>query len=580
MIDFSAVLTEVFTRRIFLSVVLLVASALSMPLKADCECGSEDSAAPCNGTSVSLARGPSSVSFSFQCADGECACGKFANGWDFWVAPRSPGGTVLITGISPDATTNSSGGLASGWVRDPGSTGLTASGMDARQGAEGAGTPANPTVSDPIAIPTSPTTITSIVKAISKNVNASCNTTAPDGTIRYCFDQIETLTVLGAIPLGAGSKVLRPNYFGENKRMVKVEDIRFDLLPNLPLPTKPSGLVISPSVNTSDAVERMKGFKVDWGYGHTPTEYFAATSSWQGVSSAYPPGRWGPYWDAAHWAVLDVPLAEKRPIVYWLVQHGIDALSIVDSYPRPAGPWLPVGGMGVGRYGIAVAAAALVDDSSLRTIISSRLSTNVGRQTWAETGQMWRIPATGTVVYGGKDAVGGYNYADCTKQTNSIEADHLGINDDGRIRFTGTGCTAPSSKQGAYQAIVYPSLISQLNLLSAIPEARKLIDNDALTYASRVFDVGVGGEAGLYDKVIPQCAGGINQGKVCLTNSQCPSSSCANMLANWSSATYNSFVALSMWETYKDCYSSGTCPGMPVGSQNNSPPAPPTLDIQ
>lgn len=548
---------------------------------ADCDCGSTNVETPCTGNSVSLERGGSTISFAFQCSGSECACGKFANSWDYWVAPRNPGGAVSITSISPLAETNSSGQLFSGWVRDPGATGLTASGMDSRQGAEGAGQPANPSPSSPITISTDRSTITSIVKAKSKNINAACNTTAPDGSIRFCFDQIEVLTVLGTVPEGAGSATLRPNYFGTNKRMVRLADISFDSLPSLANPVKPSGLRISPSRSPAQAAEWMKGFKVDWGYGHSPTEYFAATASWPTITSAYPPGRWGPYWDSAHWAVLDIPLAEKKPIVLWLVQHGIDALSIVESYPRPAGPWLPVGGMGVGRYGIAVAAAALVRDPSLASIVSRRLSTDVGRQTWPETGQMWLSPQTGNIVYGGKDAVGGYTYADCTRQTNSIEVDPSGRNDDGRIRFSGSGCTPATSRQGAYQAIVFPALLSQINFLSAIPAAKPLIDDIAFRYTSRVFDIGAGGENDQYEQVMPRCVGGANAARICLTSTDCPGSSCGNQQANWSSAAYNSFTAMSMWESYRDCYATSTCLGMQGGSsQQGAPPTAPVLDVQ
>ena len=87
----------------------------------DCDCPSTSSEEPCLGTTVSyVLQGdeslpPSAITFQFECDGGPCACGRFGNEHDYWVAPVSVGGQVRIVSMSPETV----GALrALGYVED------------------------------------------------------------------------------------------------------------------------------------------------------------------------------------------------------------------------------------------------------------------------------------------------------------------------------------------------------------------------------------------------------------------------------------------------------------------------------
>ena len=112
---------------------LLLIFILPAVAYATCDCGSTNSTAPCTGQSVSYTSGASTISFSFQCAGGDCRCGKFANSWDYWVAPAVDGGRVDIIEMSPAATgvaTEAEKSFRNGWAADT----ATTSGRDGMDG--------------------------------------------------------------------------------------------------------------------------------------------------------------------------------------------------------------------------------------------------------------------------------------------------------------------------------------------------------------------------------------------------------------------------------------------------------------
>jgi hypothetical protein len=571
----------IFGRSPWLAVWLVcLVGSLSQVVRADCSCGSTDSAAPCTGNTVSLVRGSSTVSFSFQCGGGECACGKFANQWDFWVAPKQAGEAVAIIDISPATTGAADTTLRSGWIANP--RDADSSGIDGRLGANGTGTPLVPTAGNPFVVGSGAPSVTSIVKGISKNPTGACTDTAPDGTRRFCFDQIEVLTVLTSVPDGAGSAVLRPPYFGPpgQKQAIPVNQIRFDLLSAIRRPVRPDGAVVSPNFTPDQAVDYVKGFKIDWGLDYPSTQNFKASTSFSGQSMGYSPGPWGRYWDAMHWIALDgIPDDRKRLLAIWAVQHGEDVLSIARNYKYQNGPWVPNGGHSVGRYGLAVLAAALIQDGGQRSAWLQNESTSaVGRQRFAETGQIQKSEVTGKVTYGAMSVSGGKTFGDCSTQLNPINADPNGLVDNSKIRYAGTNCTLGSL--GSYQDTSFPAMWSQYNLLSAIPTARRIAYPVGIAYVQRMTGLGAASLNDQYDPPLAVCAAGVSAGRYCFTSADCAGQTCTNRRPNLSDPNYNSYVSANMWYQYKDCYTTDSCPGSALPKSTAVPPASPALQVQ
>jgi hypothetical protein len=570
------------TCRAILVTVAALATAYADLVFANCDCGSTSNASACTARSVSISRGTSQISFEFSCSGADCLCGKYANGWDYWVAPPLAGGDVQITSMQPATTGAADSSLRNGWIANPNSP--DNSGLDGRLGATGTGIPLNPSVDQPYLIKTGHTPVSSIVKSISKNPGGACTDTAADGTRRYCFDQIEVLTVVAEPPANAGSTQLRPPYFGpmEGKQAVSINSIKFDALSSLPLPTRPNGTVVSPQYSPSQAIDYVKGFKIDWMRDYVGTQAFKASSSFPGESMAYSPGPWGRYWDAMQWLALEgISEADKRSLAIWAVQHGEDIFAIINNYTYQNGPWVPNGGHSVGRYGQAVLAAALVEDGGLRAQrLAQTMSTATGRQRWAETGQFQKSAATGRVTYGAVSAPNGKTYNDCTRQVNPINVDPLGLVDNSKIRAVGTNCIAGS--EGSYQSIAFPATWSQYNLLSAIPAARALTYDVGIEYVTRMTNQGLLADGDVFDPALPTCSGGPNAGLICYDDTHCGGLTCGNRRPNLSSSTYNSYVANNMWKQYQSCYRTDNCPGSAAASSQStgSPPTSPALMVQ
>ncbi len=190
---------------------------------AACDCGSTDPSRPCTGNSASYTRAGQTISFQFQCSGAECSCGRFANDWDFWVAPPMPGGTVTVAEMSP-AATGSGDTYRNGAQFGPTNMGAL-NGFDGRFLSNRFGTyNASLSLQTPFNVSVGfGGKAKTILKSISED--ALCTTGS-----RICLKYVETLTVLDKPP----GNVFRPAYFGTEKKMYSATGFRPEILSSVP----------------------------------------------------------------------------------------------------------------------------------------------------------------------------------------------------------------------------------------------------------------------------------------------------------------------------------------------------------
>lgn len=543
-----------------------------------CDCGSIDPASPCLGTRIAhtaetTGLPPSTIAFEVRCDGGACACGRFGNGHDFWVAPRRAGGVVEVVKMTPETVGDANASLRHGWVANPSAT-VTDSFMDGRLGGGAhTGVPLRPTPADPVRVDTSAQPVTTIVKSHSTvepgQDNGECRVAGnepADKISRHCFWHAEILTVLGAVPPGAGGEVLRPPMTGPEKPLVPISAIDFAGLPNLPSPKRPDGTVVE-GPSFADAARLMAPPKVEWGSsGDWPY--------WQGMPplynysrslSGYAPRMFAPLYDAMQLLLVDAAghEDEKRKLAISTVQWGVDLYFMWKA--RGFGPMFrPNGGHAVGRYASPVVAAALLEGPLGEQMRSDILRVNQdspARCGFDITGELSYWPDTKRTLYGYTNVPGCSGYTDFTRQTNSCVVDPAHGGDNGRLAVNAFNSEAAvSSCYGAYQPITVGPTLSAANLLRAIPRARALAYSELIPYATRVFDEGAHcrpDQGGGREPLFGRCAGGVNAGRVCTPGAQCPGSTCVGH-----NHQYGSNLAMNLWDVYRDCYDSQTCPGM------------------
>jgi hypothetical protein len=546
------------------------------PLVEGCNCGSIDAEAPCLGTEVSHTLGggdrpPSTISFAFRCDDGACACGRFANGYDYWVSPRSPGGIVEIVEMTPAATGAADASLRNGWVRDPSAT-LVSTGMDGRLGDMATtGQPINPSESEPAAIETAAVAVTTIVKSHSmlETGETSCGgTDEASGLSRHCFWHAEALTVLDRPPAGAGSTVLRPPLTGEEKPLLSTAAIDFAALPNLPPPTRGDGTAVS-GPSWEDAVDRLGPPKIEWGASgnYTYWQYMPPMYNFASHESGYPPRSFQALLDAAQLLALDGSghEAEKRLLAIRTVQWGIDLYYMWKARGFGA-MYKPNGGHAVGRYLAPVLAAALLTGPDGDAMKADLMRVNNGTSDkcgFDVSGELWHWSDTDRVLYGYFNIPGCGGYSDYTQQTNSNYVDPAHLGDNGRLAENADNSASDvNSCFGAYQPITLGPTQATANLVRAIPAARAIAYEHMIPYVTRVVDHGAycrpdHTPAADYAQAFGTCDGGVNVGEQCRNAQDCPSAGCVG-----DNNQYTSWLARNMWAKYEDCYDTNSCPGM------------------
>jgi hypothetical protein len=541
-----------------------------------CDCGSTLAESPCLGNSVSHLREKdplpaSTIEFTFACDGGPCACGKFANGYDYWVAPVAPGGTVSIVGLTPAATGAADASLRNGWVANPSAT-VTSTFMDGRLGdMTDTGTPLNPDATNPFEVDTASMPVTTVVKSHSmlETGDSSCGgTDDATGLSRHCFWQAAVLTILGEVPPDAGSTVLRPPMTGTEKPLISTSAIDFGALPNLPLPVRKDGTTVEGSTWES-ALDRMGPPKVEWGAGGNWTywQYMPPMYNFSSNPSGYPPRSMEGLLGAMQLLAIDGTGHEqdKRLLAVRSVQWGIDYYYMWKARGFGA-MYKPNGGHAVGRYLPTIVAAALLTGPTGDQMKQDLLRVNNGtgdKCGFDISGELTTWPDTGRTLYGYFNIPGCGGYSDYTKQTNSNYVDPAHLGDNGRLEVNANNdANDVNSCFGAYQAITIGPTLSTANLVRAIPAARAIAYDPMFTYVERMVDHGAycrpdHTPPATYARAFPTCEGGAAAGEQCRNGSDCPGGSCGSF-----SMQYTSWLARNMWAKYASCYDDNSCPGM------------------
>lgn len=541
-----------------------------------CDCGSTIATAPCLGNNVSHERGDgtlptSTIEFTFTCDGGPCACGQFANAYDYWVAPVVPGGSVSIVGMTPAATGAADASLRNGWVANPSAT-VTSTFMDGRLGdMSDTGTPLNPSPSDPFTVDTASTPVTTVVKSHSmlETGDSDCGgTDAATNLSRHCFWQAGVLTVLRDVPPDAGSTVLRPPLTGSEKPLLSTAAIDFEALPNLAYPVRADGTVVE-GASWEDALDTMGPPKVEWGASgnYSYWQYMPPMYNFSGNPSGYPPRSIeGPLGAMQLLAIDDTGHEDdKRLLAIRSVQWGIDYYYMWKA--RGFGPmYQPNGGHAVGRYLPTIVAAALIGGPTGDEMKQDLLRVNNGTADkcgFDISGELWTWPDTGRTLYGYFNIPGCGGYNDYTKQTNSNYVDPAHLGDNGRLAVNADNdANDVNSCFGAYQAITIGPTLTTANLVRAIPAARALAYDGMIPYVERMFAHGAycrpdHTPPATYDVAFTTCEGGAAAGEQCRNNNDCPGGSCGSY-----SMQYTSWLARNMWAKYASCYDTNACPGM------------------
>lgn len=263
--------------------------------------------------------------------------GQFANG-DYWVQ-----GPVIVTSITPDFASGQNG-----WQVNP--TSGTAHGLDSRL----SGYQSN-------LVPSLPYTATagqSIIKAIS--TQGSC-ASSPAHT--PCLLTAAVLTVLGSVPANNGATVFRPPFFGTDKPQFTTAQLRTDLLPSLaPVASAPS---------LASVERRYQRMQIDYRSSYTG-RYMHASENFIWQDGQADVAEYGAEIAADNnQAVLRLflndPLSIKMPALVRVVQTGIDVYGMHNGGVT----WLPNGGHMGGRKVMAVFAAVLLDDATMKSEIAN-----------------------------------------------------------------------------------------------------------------------------------------------------------------------------------------------------------------
>lgn len=330
--------------------------------QAACDCGSTDIKNPCTGTSISVTvnstRPPginSTFSWKFNSGGGDAACGKFANG-DYWVAPAAGQEDVTITDIS--STTNL---ITVDANPHAGNVGL----LNGFKKYSGYNSSENIIPNLPISYSSN----ISLVAAIQRDepTTSNCGTSL---IIGECVDSYNILTVLGTIPVNAGSDMIRPNATGETKELLTLSDFDLTRIPRKDFLTgsNSSGLEIIRQ-RWSHSIESLG---VNWSIDGGKT-YFTSSEGGRAYRSHiladdYAAGRSKQLHDDL--AVLfsdDNTTNEKIPAIAALLSYGLDLYHAIFS--APAGynvKWGSGAGQHLGKITPVVFLASLEVDNPER----------------------------------------------------------------------------------------------------------------------------------------------------------------------------------------------------------------------
>ncbi len=518
---------------LLLVLLLFTHTALS---QSGCACGSTDPKNSCRGKEVKYTRQGQTIGFQFNCDGGACACGRFANDWDYWVAPIRAGGTVKITRMTPDAINPGTSKLRHGAQRDPkaragqGFTSLQPGGVNRMEKLD-----LSQSVNPPIAIDTRalgrPTTI---LKAI--DLKERCNEAD-----RQCLSYVETLTVLLKPP----GKVFRPPYFGTEKPLYPASQLDLSKLSNLP--------PLKTTMSWDAALEAVRSVHL----------VHSRRSNQQGMTAAVNHQVKRGYdqfpnlvLNKAMLKLVEAPGSsqakkQKEALARHVVQQGIDRFHF---HNKPlnggiCGAWEGAGGFNGGNLMPIILAAVMLGRNDWLATINTKLSTHDGQQCFAETGFIQRNPdkrGKGIPTFGHlKTSIYG-NIGDCNGKKRNC-ASVGGASEASYARYDGRADGDPLGASGsptAYQrCCTHGAWLGAALTAWLTPAVRDAFPPNArhfLTYMERRKRLGdgIGRDFGSYSNPRNNAVTGFDVG------------------------TYSDKHFLAMWGAYRHCFAKNSCPGM------------------
>ncbi|MEX0887400.1 MAG: chitobiase/beta-hexosaminidase C-terminal domain-containing protein [Phycisphaeraceae bacterium] len=302
------------------------------------------------------------ITFHF---DQAYAFGQFANG-DYWVAGDPTTGQVGITGMTPDFT-----GTRNGWMVNP--SHLNNQGLDSR-------------ASDPFdaslvaGLPYTASPGETILKALSLDYWTGGAAQRYSSRDHPKLETVSALTVVDAPLADGGAGYFRPPYFGDDKPLYSVDDLRLDLLPSL-----------APVASTPDLAGRERRFErlqldhfnLTGTRGRTmrPLQHMPDYGAEIGRDTAV----------AALRLMLDDPIGDKQQLLVNYVQYGVDLYHMMDNGVQ----WQALGGQNLGRKLPMVFAAVMLDDEDMKQAIM-----NAPDNTFHEDGTIYYSGTAMTSLYG------------------------------------------------------------------------------------------------------------------------------------------------------------------------------------
>ena len=264
--------------------------------------------------------------------DKEYQYGQFANG-DYWVL-----GPVTITKITPEWD-----GLHNGWEVNPMPSGQQAYDIDGTSFSleKRDRTPKLPYVSQ---------SGESILKTHSVSSSGIAKNT------RSVIHTAAILTVLGSVPENNGKYLFRPPYVGIEKPLYSINSLKTNLLPVIP---KSSVITIPSIAGLSEKIQRVHMDHIK-GNG---SQYNRPRMNMH----SYAPNNAVMYADIALRLMLNDSLSEKMPLLTNYVQVGIDNFYMFKNGQN----WPPGGGEEPGHKLVMSFAAALLDNSEMKTFIKN-----------------------------------------------------------------------------------------------------------------------------------------------------------------------------------------------------------------
>ena len=319
-------------------------------------------AAPVHGQATTSQITQHGITFQF---DQSYAFGQFANG-DYWVAVDPATGQLGISAMTPGFT-----GEHNGWMVNP--TSLSHQALDSR-----AGDPFDAELAPDMPYVAGPGQ--TILKAISRDHWTGGDATRYSSRHHPKLETVAALTVLDAPLDSGGSGYFRPPYFGQDKPLYRVDDLRLDLLPSLgPVDHAPN----LASIERRYERLQLDHFNLTGTRGRTmrPLQHMPDYGAEIGRDTAV----------AALRLMLDDSVDDKQQALVNYVQYGVDLYHMMDGGVR----WRALGGQNLGRKLPMVFAAVMLDDEQMKQDIRT-----AAYNTFHEDGTIYYSDTAMTSLYG------------------------------------------------------------------------------------------------------------------------------------------------------------------------------------